>query len=134
MVMGWLGRDKVIEELPETWSEEAEARAPEKAARYTELQARLKELNERRKEKKEMVERYKALKDLLVPFGEGGDVQGNLVTKKGEVETEMERMKLLMVRVQRAVQGLAEKEGEEDMDIDVEGDEEEKLLAVLGGH
>jgi hypothetical protein len=126
--------EEIIEQLPATWSEEAESVAPEKAARYKELQTRLAELNERRKVTRARVERYRALKELLGPFEEGADVQGNLVVKKGEVEKELERMKLLMVRVQRGVQGLEPKEVDGDeMDIDVEGDELEKVLAVLGG-
>jgi hypothetical protein len=128
------GNESIIEQLPESWSQEAESKAPEKAARYQELQTRLKELNERRKEKREMVERYRALKVLLGPFGEGGGVQGNLVTRKGEVEAELERMKLLMVRVQRGVQGLEKGEEEEgEMDIDIDADDQRKVLALLGG-
>jgi len=46
----------------------------------------------------------------------------------------LERMKLLMVRVQRGVQGLGEIEHEEmNVDVDVEGDEQRKVLALLGG-
>ena len=87
----------------------------------------------RRREKRETVERYRALKGWLDPFGEGCGVQENLVTRKGEVETELERMKLLMVRVQRGIQGLEPKEREsEEMDIDVEEDEQNKILALLG--
>jgi hypothetical protein len=129
-----IGQEEIIEQLPATWSEEAESVAPEKAARYKELQTRLTKLNERRKASREKLERYKALKGLLEPFEEGTDVQGNLVVKEGEVEKELERMKLLMVRVQRGVQGLEHKEVDgEEMDIDVERDEQEKVLAVLGG-
>lgn len=54
------------------------------------------------------------------------------MTRKGEVEVELERMKLLMVRVQRGVQGLGGVEVE-DMDIDVEGHEQRSVLALLGG-
>jgi len=132
--MAITGKEEIIEQLPAAWSEEAESVAPEKAARYKELQARLAELNERRKEARGRVERYRALKGLLVPFEEGADVQGNLVTRGGEVEKELERMKLLMVRVQRGVQGLEQRDVDaEEMDIDVDGDEQEKVLAVLGG-
>lgn len=127
------GNADIIAQLPATWSEEAEAAAPEKAARYQELQRQLAELSERRRAARERVERYRALKGLLVPFEEG-NVQGNLVVKGGEVESELERMKLLMVRVQRGIQGLEGKEGEgEGMDVDVERDEQEKVSAVLLG-
>ncbi|TVY35784.1 hypothetical protein LOCC1_G007990, partial [Lachnellula occidentalis] len=84
-------KENIIDQMPSTWSEEAEVEAPAKAAQYVELQTRLEELNVRRREKREVVERYRALKGLLGPFAEGGGVQGNLVTREGEVEGELER-------------------------------------------
>ena len=128
-----------IAQLPEKWSEEASTRAPEKAAQFTTLQTRLAELNERRKLAKEKVERYKAMKELLGPFEDvDGDVQENVVVKNGEVERELERMKLLLLRVERGVGALPEKQrgGEEDgegMVFDWEREEEERLATVVGG-
>ncbi|TVY31531.1 hypothetical protein LSUB1_G008967, partial [Lachnellula subtilissima] len=49
-------KENIIDQLPPSWSEEAEVEAPAKAARYTELQTRLEELNELRREKREVVE------------------------------------------------------------------------------
>ena len=64
-------------------------------------------------------------------------LQDNLVTKNGEVEVELEKMRRLMLRVERgvgALEGKAAGEGEEmDVDFDVEGEEEGKILALLSG-
>ncbi|KAH6683094.1 kinetochore Sim4 complex subunit Fta4 [Halenospora varia] len=127
--------ESIIEKLPEQWSEEAESKAPEKAARYQKLQQRLTELNEKRRAAKEKVERYKALKELLVPFEEPEiNVQENLVVKGGEVEKELERMKMLMLRVQRGMGGLEKKDSrdEDEMEVDVDEVEDRKILAILG--
>ncbi|KAF4621702.1 hypothetical protein G7Y89_g14503 [Cudoniella acicularis] len=131
------GTEKIIEQLPEEWSEEAEEKAPEKAAKFRELQQKLVELNERRREAREKVERYKAFKGLLAPFEEASmNVQENLVVKDGEVERELERMKLLMLRVQRGIGGLERKDGGsdegEEMEVDVDEESDRKLLDILG--
>jgi hypothetical protein len=130
------GRENIIEQLPEEWSEEAEAKAPEQAAKYKELQQRLIELNERRKQARERAGGYKAFKGVLDLFaGEEAALQENLVTKNGEVEEELERMRRLMLRVERGMNGLEEKgTGEEDdMDVDEEDIEEKKVLRLLTG-
>lgn len=130
------GKDNIIENLPEEWSEEAETRAPEEAAKYRELRSKLVELKEKRKAAWERLEQYKAAKKLLEPFsGEDAGLQGNLVTKNGEVEMELEKMRMLMLRVERGIMGLEEKGGgdEMDVDVDVEEDRDKKLMALLGG-
>lgn len=136
--MTWIGKEEIIEKLPEEWSEEAESRAPEEAAKYKELQQRLMELNKKRKIARERVEQYRAAKKLLEPFeGEDAGLQSNLVTKNGEVERELERMRMLMLRVERGVMGLERRErkgGDEmDVDVDLEAEEERKVAALLGG-
>jgi hypothetical protein len=93
------------------------------------------ELNEKRRAAREKLERYRAMKKLLEPFEADAGVQGNLVTRNGEMEKELERMRMLMLRVERGIMGL-EKRGEgegEEMDIDVDVDEQGKVLALLGG-
>ena len=120
--------------MPEEWIDEAEAQASEEAQRYKELQSKLAKLNEKRKVAKEKVEQYRAAKKLLIPFeGEDAGLQENIITKNGEVEKELERMRMLMLRVERGLQGLEGRErGEEDeMDIDVEEDVQKRLLALL---
>lgn len=126
----------MIEELPESWGEDAEERKPEAAARYREVRERLVELSERRRVAREKVEDYRAAKKLLEAFrGEEAGLQGNLVTKNGEVERELERMRMLMLRVERGIGGLDGEGGEEEMDIDIDEEGEEKgrkALELLG--
>lgn len=135
---GWVGTNcfiaapEIIAQLPSTWSEEATELAPEQAARFESLQQKLVELDERRRLAKEKVERYKAMKELLVPFEGVENVQGNIVTKNGEVEKELERMRLLLLRVERGVSALGPSEGE-DMEVEMNEDGEENVLAILGG-
>jgi predicted transcriptional regulator len=122
--------------LPEEWSEEAQTKTPEQAQKYKKLQQRLAELMERRKQAREKVEGYKAFKGVLdLLAGEDAGVQQNLVTKNGEVEEELEKMRRLMLRVERGMNGLEEKGvGDGDgMDVDEEGFEEGKILRLLGG-
>ena len=128
-----VGKGDIIEKLPEEWGEEADARAPEEAAKYKELQMKLVGLNERRKGAREKVEQYRAAKRLLEPFeGEGAGLQENLITKNSQVEKELERMRMLMLRVERGIMGLDDKSGGDEMDVDIEEDETRKLLALLG--
>jgi hypothetical protein len=132
-----LGSEELIEQIPETWSEEASTLAPENAALFTSLQSRLQELNTRRAVAREKVERYKAMKELLVPFADvEKDVQENVIVRDGEVERELERMKLLLLRVQRGVSGLGEPlsgAGEEDWDVDGSEEMEGRVLGILAG-
>jgi len=128
------GKETNIENLPEDWSEAAETQAPEQAAKYKELQSRLKELNEERKAAKERLDQYKVAMKLLEPFQEADvNVQENIVTKNGEIEKELERMRMLMLRVERGISGLQDRDEGDEMDIDLEQDQQEKLLAILGG-
>lgn len=125
----------MIEQLPEEWSEEAELKAPEQAAKFKALQQRLTQLSEKRRLAREKVEQCKALKELVDPFGEDGGVQGNLVTKNGEVEQELERMRRLMLRVERGIGTLEDRrEGEDEDMVDVDEGEGRALalLALLG--
>jgi hypothetical protein len=129
------GKEHIIEQMPTEWSEDADIKAPEQAARFRELQIKLTELNEKRKTARERLEGYKAMKELLVPFGEEGAVQDNLVTKNGEVEKELKRMRMLMLRVERGVGALEERpeRGEgEVMDGEWENEERRKIEGILG--
>jgi Kinetochore complex Fta4 of Sim4 subunit, or CENP-50 len=129
----WLGREDIIEQLPEEWSEEAQAKAPAQAQKYKELQQKLAEFNEKRRQVRERVEGYKAFKGVLdLLAGEEAGLQENLVTKNGEVEEELEKTRRLMLRVERGMSGLEEKAVDDRMDLDEEGFEEEKVLRILG--
>ena len=116
--------------MPEEWNS---AKAPELAEKYGELQARLRELGVKRKAAREKVEGYRKMKALLGPFREDGGVQENLVTKNGEVERELERMRMLMLRVGEGVGRLeGRREGEEmEMEVDWEGDGDRKVEKLL---
>ncbi|KAK0745198.1 kinetochore Sim4 complex subunit Fta4 [Apiosordaria backusii] len=117
----------VIERLPDQWPDEKGA-DEESKRRYEELVGRLKGLEQQRVEAQGRVARLRGLKKLLEPFEEAGEgVQRNLVGRNGEVEQELERMRMLLARVGGRVTGLRkrqeeEEEGGDGMDVDgVEG-------------
>ncbi|KAJ0295422.1 hypothetical protein COL516b_012574 [Colletotrichum fioriniae] len=75
---------------------------PMEVKRYVELAGRLKELVEQRQQARARVERLRRMKALLDPFrteDAGAGVQENLVTRDGEIEKEMEKMRVLLARV-----------------------------------
>ncbi|CCU77130.1 hypothetical protein BGHDH14_bgh02433 [Blumeria hordei DH14] len=125
--------DEIIEQLPDKWSSEP----LETSNTYEHLRLRLVELSVQRKSMREKLAKAQALKCLVDVFGRDM-VQGNLVTRDGELETELERMRRLMIRVERGVRrvkGKARGEGEEEADqdevLDLEGDEEDKVSKLL---
>ncbi|KAL2071560.1 hypothetical protein VTL71DRAFT_12795 [Oculimacula yallundae] len=128
-------QESLIDQLPEEWSENASTKSPEQAAKFTELSQKLTALNEQRRTAKERLERYKRFKEMVALLGEDAGVQDNLVTRNGEVEVELEKMRRLMLRVERGVGALEGKEQGDEMDIDVEGEVEEegKILALMSG-
>jgi hypothetical protein len=120
-----LSSSEAIEDLPEKWPVDSEVeRSTSDAARYEELVSRLKGLGERRREVEGRLGRLKAMSELMEPF-EGGTegVQENLLTRGGEVERELERMRILLARVGGRVGHLLErqrKDGGEDLSGDSE--------------
>ncbi len=119
--------------LPETWDDSDEEDEAKKA-RYQELASRLKSLDDRRKELREKVAVYKMVKELLEPFENPTEtVQGNLVARGGELERELEKMRLLVARVRGRVEGLpadVDNGVVEDLDVDLP-DEGKKLEALI---
>ncbi|KAI1293897.1 kinetochore Sim4 complex subunit Fta4 [Xylaria venustula] len=138
--------DEAIASLPPTWDlhkpREAEARPPE-ARRYAEQTTTLTELSARRQEARERVERLRRMASLLKPFesidenenddstahtqltsdGSRTTVQENLITRNGEVERELERMRLLLARVAGRIAQLPNnKSASGDVDGDEDGD------------
>ncbi|KAK8079160.1 hypothetical protein PG994_002967 [Apiospora phragmitis] len=133
--------DSAIAALPPTWDQidahETQSR-PAEAAYYADLQSRLGELSARRAETRARVERLRAMQNLLQPFHGGADaaddasdggnqsekLQENLVTRNGEVEKELERMRVLLVRVAGRVGQLPAQNNAtgEDGDTDMIGD------------
>ncbi|KAM0816123.1 putative Kinetochore protein fta4 [Seiridium cardinale] len=130
-----LTTDEAISSLPQTWDahrpDETEAQ-PVEAEEYTNLQSSLTSLSERRAAAKARVERLRQMQSLLQPFED--DVQENLVTRNGEVEKELERMRVLLVRVAGRVGQLPDQEETDDEvmeDLDVL--ERRKVKSLLSG-
>lgn len=157
----------IISSLPETWESDREIAAqPLEAKRYAELVGRLQGLSTRKVEAEARVKRLRRIKALLEPFnteehsvGDPGTdttaagstilvangVQENLVTRDGEMEKELERMRMLLVRVGDKVARLRERErsGDDEDDLfgegdamiveDVEVEERRKVEGLLNG-
>jgi hypothetical protein len=69
-------------------------------ARYKQLHARLLALQERRAQARKRVSQAKKLRDMLRPFEDpANNIQGNLVTRDGELGRELEKMVVLSARV-----------------------------------
>ncbi|KAK6836761.1 hypothetical protein PG987_007256 [Apiospora arundinis] len=135
---------------PPTWDhldpQETQSR-PAEAAHYADLQARLGVLSARRAETRARVERLRAMQNLLQPFrGEvdGEDDEGsqnkklqeNLVSRNGEMEKELERMRMLLVRVagrvgQLPAQNTTDEEGDTNMMGDLDRAERAKVQNLL---
>jgi chromosome segregation ATPase len=124
------GLEKNIERLHDSWDGDEEDEDGQ--ARYQELTETLEDLNERRKSMREKVEGYKRLKELLEPFERATEtVQPNLVARDGELEKELEKMRLLVARVRGRVEALPEGVvTDEEMDVDFP-DEGEKVTALF---
>lgn len=135
----------VISSLPPTWESEREAIVqPLEAKRYADLVERLGELSTRKEEAEGRVKRLRKMKALLEPFDvkenvdfsvadeassfpAANSVQENLVQRDGEMERELERMRMLLVRVGDKVARLKEREGPDD---DLFGDGDGDAMAV----
>jgi hypothetical protein len=102
----------VIESLPSTWSSEKEAnKQPAEAKRYSDGVQSLTDLNAQRKEVKLRVERLRRLKALIAPLRTqdgGAGVQENLATRNGALEKELERTRMLLLRVAGRVERLSD--------------------------
>ncbi|KAI5860851.1 kinetochore Sim4 complex subunit Fta4 [Durotheca rogersii] len=133
--------DAIISSLPASWDLHSPAQAdarPAEAARFAELSASLTALAARRAAACDRLARLHRMRDLLAPFAPaadadaGGAVQPNLVTRDGDVERELERMRMLLVRVSARVAQLPEPEpGAEATVQDVEAAERGKVERLL---
>ncbi|CAG9951751.1 unnamed protein product [Clonostachys rosea f. rosea IK726] len=107
-----LSDPEVIESLPSTWSSEKEAnKQPAEAKRYSDGVQSLTDLNAQRKEVKLRVERLRRLKALIAPLRTqdgGAGVQENLATRNGALEKELERTRMLLLRVAGRVERLSD--------------------------
>jgi hypothetical protein len=122
--------DKNIGRLHDSWDGDEDDE--DSRARYQELTETLKGLDERRQAVREKVAGYKRLREMLEPFERATEtVQPNLVARDGELEKELEKMRLLVARVRGRVEALPENVvTEEEMDVDLP-DEGEKVAALF---
>ncbi|KAI1736990.1 kinetochore Sim4 complex subunit Fta4 [Xylaria scruposa] len=148
--------DEAISVLPPTWDVHKPQEAtsyPLEAQRYAELSSTLTTLSTKRQEARERVARLRRMAALLAPFditsqsspnadSATSSVQENLVTRNGEIERELERMRLLLARVAGRVAQLPDKksasgtmeddEGRDSTDLDsLEREKVENLLDRL---
>ncbi|OBR07884.1 Kinetochore protein [Colletotrichum higginsianum IMI 349063] len=95
--------EAAVKSLPPTWPVDHDVTMyPMEAKRYAEQVDRLKSLAELRQQTTARLERLRRMKALLDPFRSDDDgigVQENLITRDGEVEKEMESMRVLLARV-----------------------------------
>ncbi|OTB10298.1 hypothetical protein K445DRAFT_255621 [Daldinia sp. EC12] len=160
MVGADFASDEVIASLPSTWDQYSTSQSeahPAEAIRYADLATSLSLLSSRRKETRARLDRLRRMRSLLAPFsssssssnpkptnsddaGEGSEsgvekVQPNLVTRDGEMEKELERMRVLLVRVAARVAQLPDPEPGEDAVVmeDLEVVERRKVERLLDG-
>ncbi|PSR97054.1 kinetochore Sim4 complex subunit Fta4 [Coniella lustricola] len=145
---------EIIAALPPTWDSPAEASAnPLEAKRYAELVAHLKGLSTRHRDAEARVRRLRQMTAVLEPFkssteqtysdygnSSAQNIQRNLVTRDGQVEKELERMRMLLARVGDKVARLQQQQqqqGDDQEDAmlvdDVEVDERRKVDNLLSG-
>ncbi|KAL7623539.1 hypothetical protein AAE478_007222 [Parahypoxylon ruwenzoriense] len=153
--------DDIIASLPATWdlysSSQAESHPPE-AHRYADLAASLTTLSARRSAACARLDRLRRMRGLLAPFASlpapsgsantatssanneetddagRNQVQPNLVTRDGEIEKELERMRVLLVRVAARVARLPDPRPGEDIVVeDLETVERGKIERLLDG-
>lgn len=106
---------RAIDNLPAVWPIEKDVtKHPMEAKRFAEATDRLKTLNNERNEAKQRVERLRRIKTTIEPLQtkEGGvGIQENLITRNGELEKELDKMRTLLVRVAGRVGTLPEAVG-----------------------
>lgn len=101
--------DDAIEELPASWPIDADLdKYPEAAEQYEAIVLRLTQLSEERKQIRLRVEQLRHMRDAVQPLAATDEtsIQDNLVTRDGPVEKELERMRILLVRVTSRVANL----------------------------
>ncbi|KAI9878051.1 MAG: hypothetical protein M1830_002066 [Pleopsidium flavum] len=131
--------DGNIANLPEEWpdeggEDESGLQRFGESKRYQQLQARLVALNAQRQTQKHKLAQYRQLQQMLEPFKNPQvDIQPNLVTRDGELEKELDRMRILIARVSNGMQG-REEDGSVGGELEEEEEKstEEKLAGVLG--
>lgn len=133
-----LASASTITSLPASWdaiSAQQASAHPLEARRYADLVAQLQTLSSQRSEAAARVTRLQRMRALLAPFDDAAGVQENLVTRNGEVEAELQRMRMLLARVGGRVSQLREQgvPADDAMEVveDVEVDERRKVGLLL---
>ncbi|KAK0720545.1 kinetochore Sim4 complex subunit Fta4 [Lasiosphaeris hirsuta] len=132
-----LASPATITSLPLSWdaiSTQQASAYPLEASRYADLAAQLQTLSSQRSEAAARVARLQRMRALLAPFDDAAGVQENLVTRNGEVEAELQRMRMLLARVGGRVSQLREQDVPVDaIEVveDVEVDERRKVGLLL---
>jgi hypothetical protein len=116
--------DTLVATLPKVWSVEHERlAAPIDALRYSELVEHLSNLVDHRTQTSSRIERLMRIRLTLHPFGTynipnddpteslKANLQDNIIIRGGEIERELERMKVLLARVGGRVALLPDGEG-----------------------
>ncbi|PKS07479.1 hypothetical protein jhhlp_006083 [Lomentospora prolificans] len=138
-----LADESVIARLPPIWPSDEEAEAhPAEAHRYTAQIARLSTLADERRELRQRVQRLRRMQELLRPFetsfvDERGrestaGVQESLLTRRGPMEKELDRMRLLLLRVSARLGAVDDGTATEAKRVrDILGADEERIGRVL---
>ncbi|KAM7216303.1 Kinetochore complex Fta4 of Sim4 subunit, or CENP-50 domain containing protein [Rhypophila decipiens] len=130
---------KIISNLPPTWDHDAASQRqsqsyPTEAATYSDLVSQLKSLSSQKQALSSRVSRLKRIKNLLEPFDttttpsaaastssippsgeeeeeeEKPKLQNNLITRDGQIEKELQKMRMLLARVGGRVDQLQEQQ------------------------
>ncbi|KAK4217167.1 kinetochore complex Fta4 of Sim4 subunit, or CENP-50-domain-containing protein [Rhypophila decipiens] len=122
---------KIISNLPPTWDHDAASQRqsqsyPTEAATYSDLVSQLKSLSSQKQALSSRVSRLKRIKNLLesfdtttpsTPSGEEEEeeeekpkLQDNLITRDGQIEKELQKMRMLLARVGGRVDQLQEQQ------------------------
>ncbi|KAL7267381.1 hypothetical protein RUND412_010036 [Rhizina undulata] len=125
-----------IEQLPDTWSEEA-GESEEDLEKYQLLKARLTNQSLALKEQRQRHAYYAHLKQLLEPFVDPvNSVQPNLVTRDSPLDQELVRMRSLAARLAIQIARLpppTEEKARMPEGTEMEGSVEDRLMKILQG-
>lgn len=136
--------DAIIARLPPSWPSDRESAAlPAEAHRYAAQVARLSTLADERRVVLQRVRRLRRMQELLRPFEDSlvdaagrestAGVQESLLTRRGPLEKELDRMRLLLLRVTARLGAVPEGQargGDKRVRDVLEGDEE-RVAKVL---
>lgn len=102
--------DTTIDALPPQWETPVDFanRFPAEAKKYADSITALSSLREQREAVRQRVVRLRSMQAAITPFENKDAIQENLVTRDGDLEKELERMRMLLARVTGRVLSLPE--------------------------